>query len=381
MTDAQQEAVIGLAMDLISRPSVTPEDGGCQSVIAERLSASGFSCESLNFGNVSNLWARYGNERPLLCFAGHTDVVPPGPLADWATDPFEPAIVDGHLFGRGAADMKGSLAAMVVAAEQFVHSHPTFNGSLCFLVTSDEEGPALNGTRKVIETLSARKEKIDWCVVGEPSSSKAVGDCIRVGRRGSLTGDLRVSGVQGHVAYPQLADNPIRRFAPALAELHTTAWDNGTAEFPPTSFEVVQLDSGAGADNVTPSELHARFNFRYSTCWTGTSLAAKVEQLLRAHDIHDVPEWILSGEPFLTGDGRLTRVAIDAIRECVSLVPVLSTGGGTSDGRFIAPSGAEVVEIGPCNASIHKVNENVNIAELSQLSSIFARMMELLLAK
>lgn len=379
MSDTPLQSVVSLAADLISRSSVTPDDAGCQTVILERLAAAGFHCESLRFGNVTNLWARLGDRQPLLCFAGHTDVVPPGDLSRWLSDPFEPVITEGRLSGRGAADMKGSLAAMVVAAECFVQAHPTFNGSLAFLITSDEEGLAIDGTRKVVETLSARGEKIDWCVVGEPSSDKELGDVIRIGRRGSLTGALRIRGTQGHVAYPHLADNPIRRFAPALAELHATEWDKGTADFPPTSFEVVHLESGVGADNVIPYELYVRFNFRYSTVWTAENLAIKVERILQKHAVTDKPEWILSGEPFLTANGRLTQAISNAIEEVVAIKTTYSTAGGTSDGRFIAPTGAEVVEVGPCNASIHKVNENVSIAELQNLSLIFERTMELLL--
>lgn len=371
--------VVRLAVDLVQRRSVTPADGGCQEVIAARLADVGFTCESMVFGDVTNLWARIGDSLPVLCLAGHTDVVPAGNLAKWNTDPFDAVICDDSLIGRGSADMKGSLAAMVVAAERFVGAHPDFNGSLAFLITSDEEGLAEDGTRKVVETLSARGESINWCVVGEPSSDAVLGDCVRIGRRGSLTGSLRVHGVQGHVAYPHLANNPVRLFAPVLAQLHEIEWDKGNENFPPTSFEVVHLDSGIGADNVTPYELHVRFNFRYSTEWTYESLAKKVEEILKGHDFDYELDWILSGEPFLTSEGRLTDAVVRAIAETAGVKPEFSTGGGTSDGRYIAPTGADVIELGPRNASIHKVNENVSLKDIIQLSEIVERTMEILL--
>lgn len=373
--------VVALAAELVGRTSITPADNGCQRVIETRLAAAGFACESMIFGEVTNLWARRGDRTPLLCLAGHTDVVPPGNLAEWNTDPFEPVIRDGLLIGRGAADMKGSLAAMVVAAERFVAAHPDFDGSLAFLITSDEEGPAIDGTRKVVETLSARDEHIDWCIVGEPSSLAVLGDCIRIGRRGSLTGSLKVRGVQGHVAYPHLASNPVRSFAPVLADLHTIEWDNGNANFPPTSFQVVHLESGAGADNVIPFELNVRFNFRYSTEWNSASLQKKFEDILDGHDIDYELQWIPQGEPFLTAEGRLSATVTEAIKEFVDIEPELSTGGGTSDGRFIAPTGAAVIELGPRNATIHKVNENVSVADLVCLSEVYERSMEKLLLK
>lgn len=371
--------VVRLAVDLVGRQSVTPADGGCQKIIAARLAEVGFTCEPMVFGDVTNLWARLGDRSPLLCLAGHTDVVPAGNLAKWNTDPFEAVIRDGSLIGRGAADMKGSLAAMVIAAERFVRAHPDFNGSLAFLITSDEEGLAEDGTRKVVETLSARDEHINWCVVGEPSSDEVLGDCVRIGRRGSLTCSLRVHGVQGHVAFSHLANNPVRLFAPALAELHSIEWDNGNANFPPTSFEVVHLESGVGADNVIPYELHVRFNLRYSTEWNFESLTRKVEDILKGHPFDFELEWILSGEPFLTSEGRLTSAVAQAIIEKTGIKPEFSTGGGTSDGRFIAPTGADVIEMGPRNASIHKVNENVSLKDLVQLSEMFERTIELLL--
>jgi succinyl-diaminopimelate desuccinylase len=371
--------VVSLAVDLVERQSITPLDGGCQNVIAARLSKAGFECESMVFGDVTNLWARLGDQSPLLCFAGHTDVVPPGNIAKWNTDPFEAVIRDGDLIGRGSADMKGSLAAMIIAAERFVCAHPDFHGSLAFLITSDEEGLAVNGTQKVLETLSSRGERINQCVVGEPSSGDVLGDCVRIGRRGSLTGSLRIRGIQGHVAYPHLANNPVRLFTPALTELHSIEWDRGNEDFPPTSFEVVDLQSGVGADNVIPYELTLRFNFRYSTEWTSESLADRVEEILNKYQFEYDLEWIPCGEPFLTPKGQLTEAVAKAIVEKTGVEPEFSTGGGTSDGRFISPTGADVVEFGPRNASIHKVNENVSVKDLVQLSEVFERIMELLL--
>lgn len=375
----QDEPVTALLCDLLRRRSVTPDDAGCQALLAERLAGLGFACESLPFGNVTNLWARRGSAAPLLCFAGHTDVVPPGDSAAWQSDPFEPVLRDGFLYARGAADMKGSLASMVVAVENFVEEHPDHPGSIAFLVTSDEEGPARDGTLQVMKTLSARGEKIDWCVVGEPSSQSELGDIVRIGRRGSLSGALTVRGVQGHVAYPELADNPIRRFAPALAELYATRWDEGNDYFPPTGFEFVAIESNAGASNVTPGELRARVNFRYSTEWNHGGLKQKFERILRSHELEFDVRWHLSGEPFLTPPGKLTDAVSQAVLDATGSRPELSTGGGTSDGRFIAPSGAEVVELGPINASIHKVDEHVRVADLPKLSAIYRRILELLL--
>ncbi|HUD96883.1 MAG TPA: succinyl-diaminopimelate desuccinylase [Woeseiaceae bacterium] len=372
-------AVIELLKSLVRRRSVTPDDAGCQALIAARLESSGFRCESLPFGNVSNLWARRGQAAPLVCFAGHTDVVPPGDLDAWHSDPFEPVVRDGLLFGRGAADMKSGLAAMIVAVEEFVVAHPDHPGSIAFLITSDEEGRAREGTLKVVETLIARNEKIDWCVLGEPSSRALLGDTLRIGRRGSLSGRLQVAGIQGHVAYPDLADNPIARFAPALAELYRTQWDSGNAHFPPTSFQVVELASSGGAPNVTPGELRARFNFRYCTEWTHERLSQAVEQLLDRHALEYQLDWHLSGEPFLTAPGRLTDAVSQAVFEATGSKPELSTGGGTSDGRFIAPAGADVVELGPVNASIHKIDEHVRIADIELLCGVFRRTLELLL--
>lgn len=372
-------AVIELLQGLVRRRSVTPDDAGCQALIAARLESSGFRCESLPFGDVSNLWARRGHSAPLLCFAGHTDVVPPGDLDAWHSDPFEPVVRDGLLFGRGAADMKGGLAAMVIAVQEFVAAHPDHPGSIAFLITSDEEGRARDGTLKVVETLVARNEKIDWCVLGEPSSRVLLGDTLRIGRRGSLSGRLQVAGIQGHVAYPDLADNPIARFAPALAELYRTQWDSGNAHFPPTSFQVVELASSGGAPNVTPGELRARFNFRYCTEWNHERLRQAVEQLFDRHALEYQLDWHLSGEPFLTAPGRLTDAVSQAVFEATGGKPELSTGGGTSDGRFIAPAGADVVELGPVNASIHKIDEHVRIADIELLCGVFRRTLELLL--
>ena len=370
---------VALLCDLIRQPSVTPQDAGCLDLIADLLRPAGFTCEAMPFGDVSNLWARRGAAAPVLCFAGHTDVVPPGPLDRWRSDPFEPSFRDGCLYGRGAADMKSGLAAMVTAALQFVTAHPQHRGSLAFLLTSDEEGPARDGTQKVIETLMDRDERIDWCVLGEPSSKVDVGDTVRIGRRGSLGATVTVRGVQGHVAYPEQVDNPIRRFAPVLQELHDTVWDEGNEHFPPTSFQVVNIMSTAGAPNVTPAELKARFNFRFSTEWNYDSLQRKVESIFAAHDIDYELQWHFSGEPFLTTPGTLTDTVAQAIFEHSGLRPEFSTAGGTSDGRFIAPAGAEVVELGPVNASIHKVDEHVRVADVDKLTSMYRRIMELLL--
>ena len=382
MTSTDSKApsdAVDLLADLIRRPSVTPDDAGCQALLAERLAALGFRIEPMRFGEVDNLWARRGRSEPVLCFAGHTDVVPPGDLSAWDSDPFTPARRDGLLYGRGAADMKASLAAMVLATEEFVTAFPDHSGSIAFLLTSDEEGPARDGTLKVVETLTARGEAIDWCIIGEPSSLERLGDTLRIGRRGSLSGLLTVRGVQGHVAYPDLANNPIRRFAPVLQELHEIVWDEGNEHFPPTSFQVVQLDAGVGAANVTPGELFARFNFRYSTEWTHTDLRQRVATLLDSFELDYELQWRLSGEPFLTRPGTLSNAVSRAVRETVGLTPVLSTGGGTSDGRFIAPMGVDVVELGPVNASIHKVNEHVRIADVAPLTAMYRRTLELLL--
>ncbi len=346
-----------------------------------RLERIGFVCETMQFGDVTNLWARRGKVGPVLCFAGHTDVVPPGTIADWNSDPFEPSIRDGLLYARGSADMKSGLAAMIVAIERFVEDHPDHDGSLALLITSDEEGRASDGTLKVVEALQARKEKIDWCVLGEPSSKESLGDIVRIGRRGSLSGMLTVHGVQGHVAFPQFADNPIRRFAPILTELHEVVWDNGNDSFPPTSFQVVDIQSGIGAPNVTPATLSARFNFRYSTEWDHEGLQRKVHGIFDAHDIDYELDWHLSGKPFLTMPGKLIDATSQTIIELTGNVPELSTGGGTSDGRFISPAGIDVVELGPVNASIHKLDEHVSIEDVVRLTEMYHRIIELMLQK
>ncbi|WP_421386300.1 succinyl-diaminopimelate desuccinylase [Aeromonas veronii] len=372
--------VIALAKDLIRRPSVTPLDEGCQTLIAERLARIGFVIEPMVFEDTTNLWARRGSEGPLFCFAGHTDVVPAGPLDKWHTPPFEPTIKDGVLYGRGSADMKGSLASMVVAVERFVAEHPDHTGSIAFLITSDEEGPFINGTTRVIDTLEARNEKIRWCIVGEPSSTAVVGDVVKNGRRGSITGDLLVRGVQGHVAYPHLADNPIHKAAPVLAELAATVWDEGNAYFPPTSFQIANISAGTGASNIIPGELHVQFNFRFSTELTDMDIRERVEALLDKHGLDYQLSWTLSGQPFLTDTGALLDAAVAAIEAVNGQRPALLTTGGTSDGRFIAPTGAEVIELGPVNATIHKVNECVKADDLDLLADMYQGVLERLLA-
>ena len=366
---------LDLARELIQRPSVTPDDHGCQSLLAARLQAIGFQIEHLRYGNVDNLWARRGAGTPLFTFAGHTDVVPPGPLADWHTDPFTAEIHDGQLFGRGAADMKGSIAAMVTACERFVAARADHPGSIAFLITSDEEGPATHGTVKVLEHLAARGEHIDYCLVGEPTSHQQVGDTIKNGRRGSLNGVLRVRGHQGHVAYPQLADNPIHKAVPALAELAATVWDRGNEYFPPTTFQISNIQAGTGAENVIPGELLVVFNLRFSTESNATGLQAHIEEVLSRHGLKFDIDWKLSGEPFLTPAGVLVDACCTAIRDVTGQQATLSTSGGTSDGRFIAPTGAQVVELGPVNATIHKANESVNIEQLDTLSQIYEKIL------
>ena len=366
---------LALARELIERPSVTPDDQGCQSLLAARLQAIGFRIEHLRYGDVDNLWARRGDGTPLFVFAGHTDVVPPGPREAWHTDPFEAVVRDGQLLGRGAADMKGSIAAMVTACERFLATDAGHSGSIAFLITSDEEGPATHGTVKVLEHLAARDEHIDYCLVGEPSSLERVGDVIKNGRRGSLNGILRVHGHQGHVAYPQLADNPIHRAAPALAELAAMEWDRGNEHFPPTTFQISNIQAGTGAENVIPGELEVVFNLRFSTESTATGLRTRIEALLSGHGLNYDIDWKLSGEPFLTPVGALVQASEAAILDVTGLQTELSTSGGTSDGRFIAPTGAEVVELGPVNATIHKANENVNIEQLETLSQIYEKIL------
>ena len=373
------EPACALTSELIRRRSVTPVDAGCQTIIGERLEAIGFRLEAMPFNETENLWARRGDDGPVLCFAGHTDVVPPGDTAAWQSEPFTPVVRGEYLYGRGAADMKASLAAMVVAAERFVAAHPDHAGSLAFLITSDEEGRARDGTKRVVETLVARGETIDWCVVGEPSSHKVLGDTMRIGRRGSLSGIVTVRGIQGHVAYPQLARNPISDFAPVLAELTARRWDDGNAAFPPTSFQVVRLAADAGAPNVIPGELAVRFNFRYSTEWTHDALQAEVEAIFDRHEIDAEINWHLSGAPFLTTERTLVDAVDAAVAETLGRTPEHSTGGGTSDGRFIAPAGVEVVELGPVNASIHKIDEHVRIADIAALTTVYERTMTSLL--
>jgi succinyl-diaminopimelate desuccinylase len=368
-----------LTRNLMARRSVTPADEGCQEIMMTRLAAAGFRVEPLRYGSVENFWAKRGNGGPVFCFAGHTDVVPTGPLEEWKTDPFVPSVRDGRLYGRGAADMKSGLAAMVTASEQFVAAHPGHKGSIAFLITSDEEGPSVDGTKRVVETLAARKERIDWCVVGEPSSENRIGDTIKVGRRGSFSGRLTVHGVQGHVAYPQLAENPVHTLAPALAELTSHVWDEGTEHFQPTTFQVSNLNAGTGAPNVIPGELKARFNLRYSPVQTQERLKETVEGILRKHGVRYTIEWYVSGEPFYTAPGTLSDAVGTAIQQVTGTRPKLSTGGGTSDGRFIAPLGAQVVELGVVNATIHKVNESVRVEEIDQLHQMYFNVLRNLL--
>jgi succinyl-diaminopimelate desuccinylase len=370
---------ITLAQDLIRRSSVTPEDKGCQALLAERLAPLGFRAEPMNFGEVSNLWLRRGNKGPVFAFAGHTDVVPTGPESKWSHPPFAAEIHEGMLHGRGSCDMKGSIAAMVTACERFIDKHPDHHGSIAFLITSDEEGPAVDGTVKVVEELESRNEKIDWCLVGEPTSSTTVGDVIKNGRRGSLGARLIVKGKQGHVAYPHLAINPIHRFAPALAELTRQEWDQGNDFFPPTTFQISNINAGTGATNVVPGELEALFNFRFSTEVTDAELRQRVEDILDAHDLEYDIEWNLSGNPFLTPEGELVDAMVAGIEKVMGIRTELSTSGGTSDGRFIAPTGAQVVELGPLNATIHQVDERVNVQELDNLSAIYEHILEELL--
>jgi succinyl-diaminopimelate desuccinylase len=369
-----------LTEQLIARASVSPADGGCQELMIERLEAIGFAVEKMRFGPVDNFWAKRGRAGPVFCFAGHTDVVPTGPVEEWRSDPFRPAIKDGLLYGRGAADMKSGLAAMVTASEEFVGRHPDHRGTIAFLITSDEEGPSVDGTRRVVEVLRERKEGIDWCLVGEPSSESVLGDTIKIGRRGSLSGRLTVHGIQGHIAYPQFADNPVHAAAPALAELAARTWDQGNEHFQPTTFQVSNISAGTGAPNVIPGELKARFNLRFSTEQTVEGLKAAVEEVLRRHRVKHTLEWYVSGYPFLTVPGELSQAATRAVQEQLQITPKLSTGGGTSDGRFIAPMGAQVIELGVVNDTIHKVNECVRVSDIDRLHHIYRRILELLLA-
>ncbi|GLS84293.1 succinyl-diaminopimelate desuccinylase [Paraferrimonas haliotis] len=368
-----------LAIELINRRSVTPEDAGCQTMMADILKPLGFDIESMVFHDTTNMWARKGNDGPVFCFAGHTDVVPTGDVSKWKTDPFNAEIIDGYLYGRGAADMKGSLAAMLVATERFVNEHPQHKGSIAFLITSDEEGPFINGTVKVIETLQARNESIDWALVGEPSSTHKLGDIVKNGRRGSLTAEVTVKGIQGHVAYPHLADNPIHKAAPALAQLATTHWDSGNEFFPPTSFQIANIHAGTGAPNVVPGDCYVQFNFRYSTEVSADELTQRVAQTLDQHQLDYDIQWTYNGSPFLTANGELLEATKQAIEEVTGYATDPQTSGGTSDGRFIAPTGAQVIELGPVNATIHKINECVKVDDLDVLTDVYQRLLEKLL--
>jgi succinyl-diaminopimelate desuccinylase len=372
-------ATLELTRQLVARNSTTPADAGCQELIGARLQALGFRLEHMRFAEVDNLWAVHGTAAPLLCFAGHTDVVPAGPLEQWHSDPFTPAIRDGVLYGRGAADMKSGLAAMVTAIEAYLAGRTQQRGSIALLITSDEEGPSVDGTKRVVETLMARGERIDWCVVGEPSGEQRTGDTIKIGRRGSLSGRLTVHGVQGHVAYPQRAENPVHALAPALAELVARRWDEGSEHFPPTSFQVSNLNAGTGAPNVIPGELQARFNLRYAPVQTVAALRSAVEEILRRHKVRYTLEWYGAGEPFYTPPGRLVSELAAAVKQIAGAAPALSTSGGTSDGRFIARLGAEVVELGVPNASIHKVNEGVRVADIDTLHAMYLQLLRQLL--
>ena len=370
-----QSATLDLSLQLLRQPSVTPVDHNCQNIMADRLSKIGFNIENMRFEDVDNLWARRGTESPVFCFAGHTDVVPTGNLEAWNSDPFAPEIRDGKLYGRGSADMKTALAAMVIASERFVAKHPDHKGSIAFLITSDEEGPSINGTVKVVETLEARQEKMTWCLVGEPSSTNTLGDIVKNGRRGSLNANLTVKGKQGHVAYPHLAINPIHTASKAIAELCETEWDQGNEYFPATSFQISNISAGTGATNVVPGTMNLLFNFRYSTEVTADELKARTHEILDRHGVEYNIEWTLSGLPFLTPVGELVNAAKKAILDVTGTTTELSTSGGTSDGRFIAPTGAQVLELGVLNATIHQINEHVEIAHLEPLAEIYEKIL------
>ncbi|MFA0248358.1 succinyl-diaminopimelate desuccinylase [Vibrio sp. 10N.261.45.A4] len=378
MTDSP---TLALVKDLISRQSVTPEDAGCQDLMIERLKALGFEIEVMVFEDTTNFWARRGTEAPLFAFAGHTDVVPAGPIEQWNTKPFEPTIVDGFLHGRGAADMKGSLASMIVAVEQFIAKHPDHTGSIGFLITSDEEGPFINGTVRVVEALMARGENIDMCIVGEPSSTEYVGDVVKNGRRGSITGDLTVKGTQGHVAYPHLANNPVHSSLLAINELATTEWDKGNDYFPPTSFQIPNVSAGTGASNVIPGEFNVQFNLRFSTELNNDIIVERITNTLDKYDFKYDLKWTFNGDPFLTDAGSLLDAIVDAVGHVNDVKPALLTTGGTSDGRFIARMKGQVVELGPVNATIHKVNECVKVADLEKLTDMYERTLVNLFAK
>ena len=374
-----ETATLALTKQLIAEPSVTPDDKHCQTLLAERLQAIGFTIEAFHFGQTKNIWARKGTTEPVLCFAGHTDVVPSGPVEKWTSPPFEPTEREGKLYGRGAADMKTSIAAFVTACERFVAQHPQHQGSIALLITSDEEGDAHDGTTKVVDALQARDEKIDYCIVGEPTAVNQLGDTIKNGRRGSLSGNLVIKGKQGHIAYPHLAKNPTHLFAPALAELVAMEWDQGNAYFPPTGFQISNIHAGTGATNVIPSTLSVQFNFRFSTESTESSLKQRVHAVLEQHGLEYDLTWSLSGQPFLTEAGRLTEVAQQAIVEVCGVEAELSTSGGTSDGRFIKAIARELIELGPVNASIHQIDEHIELAAIPQLSAIYEAMLKRLL--
>jgi succinyl-diaminopimelate desuccinylase len=371
--------VLNLAKELMLRASITPDDAGCQVLLADRLARAGFSCEALRFGDVDNLWATHGTGAPVLILLGHTDVVPAGPRDTWASDPFVPEVRDGKLYGRGSADMKGSVAAFVVALERFTASHPDHPGTIALLLTSDEEGDAIDGVRKVAQALDARGQRIDWCVTGEPSSKQALGDLLRVGRRGTLSATLTVHGVQGHVAYPDKARNPIHQAVPALAELSARRWDDGYESFPPTSLQISNVHAGTGANNVIPGELQVLFNLRFNPTWRAEQLEEACEAILRAHGLDYAIHWHRGGEPFHTPEGTLRAAARDVLAAFAGVAPEESTGGGTSDARFIAPLGAQCIELGPVNASIHKVDEHVAVADLERLPDLYLALIERLL--
>jgi succinyl-diaminopimelate desuccinylase len=371
--------VLALTRDLVARASVTPEDAGCQALVSARLGRAGFRCTQIDFGAVKNLWATHGEGGDVLCFLGHTDVVPPGPREAWASDPFEPSVRDGFLYGRGAADMKGSVAAFVLALEQFVAAHPGHPGTVALLLTSDEEGDAIDGVRRVAEQFRASGQRIDFCVTGEPSSKEKLGDLLRVGRRGTLSGNLIVRGIQGHVAYPEKARNPIHQAMPALAELTLRTWDEGYPEFPASSLQVSNIHAGTGANNVIPGHCEVVFNFRYNPGWSAQALEREVHAVLDRHGLEYELRWHRGGEPFLTGEGRLRAAVRAVLQEKCGVVPEENTGGGTSDARFIAPLGAEVVELGPVNASIHKVDERIALDELERLPALYRAIAERLL--
>ncbi len=372
-------STLELCKELVSRPSITPDDAGCQLLMCERLSKLGFSVEAMGFENVDNFWARLGEGSPLIVFAGHTDVVPPGNHDDWASPPFQPTVRGGNLYGRGTADMKGALAAMITACERYLHDDRQIEGSIAFLITSDEEGVALNGTRRVMQRLQQRGEKIDYCIVGEPSSDSVVGDVIKVGRRGSLHGKLTLRGVQGHIAYPHLANNPIHFSLAPLAQLCTTQWDQGNEHFPPTSFQISNIHAGTGTDNVIPGSMEVVFNFRFSTELNEQEIKKRTTEIMDSHAIDYSIDWVLSGNPFLTQSGTLVETAIRSIKTVTGVETTTSTSGGTSDGRFIAPTGVQLIELGPCNATIHKVDEHVRIEDLDVLSAIYQNILEQLL--